>query len=152
MKRNLCFLALLLVVSVANANPIVIHHSHDFIWWWGIWQGKIPICYGLITAFISLSIEFLFLWLLLRHKIEKLGIKFVGINSITFPITQFAAYNTGVLSELIPIIVEKVFYNRSKGFKCMGYKGWVFVIVGNAISWFVGYLSTYIYLNYLYES
>jgi hypothetical protein len=152
MTRLLYLLALLLISVEVQGNPIIIHHSHDFIWWWGIRQGDIPLWYGLITALIGLSLEFLFLWSFLRRKIQNVGIKFIGINSITFPITQVLAYFTGFLSELVPIITEKLFYNRNKDFMSIGYRGWLVIIVGNALSWFIGYLSTHVYMKYLYEA
>ncbi|MCW8890239.1 MAG: hypothetical protein OQL20_06230 [Sedimenticola sp.] len=150
--KFLYLLACLIFSGEVQSNPIIIHHSHDFIWWWGVGRDGMPIWYGFITALIGLSLEFIFIWLYLRHRIQRLGGMFIGINSITFPITQLIAYPVGVLSELMPIIGEKLFYNRNNDFKRMGYRGWALIIAGNALSWLVGYLSTHIYFKYLYET
>lgn len=106
MNRALHLLPLLFLPFTVLANPIVIHHSHDFLWWWGISQGEIPLSYGLFTAMIGLSLEYVLLRTFLKHQIHHLGRKFIFINSLTFPLTQILAYYTGFLSELLPIISE----------------------------------------------
>ena len=135
----------------ASANPIIINFSHDFLWSVTLW-GEMPLWVPILAAVVALLAEFFFVKALIGRdvpKIQNFGVKFVIIHSVTFPLTQFAALWLGPISELIPVLGEKCFYNRDKSFKSWGYKGWLVVICSNVLSYFIGYLVGEIYVQSL---
>ncbi len=139
-----------LLPATAVANPIVIHFSHDALWTLSVSAGRIPVWYALLIALLGLSAEYLFLRLTLRKHLEpSFPRKFATIHAFTFPATQAVAYFFGFLAEIVPILIETIYYKKRTTLIRLGPKLWVFVIVGNAISWLVGYAGLYFYLPYV---
>lgn len=148
LKKPLTFLLLFLPCGIASANPIIINHSHDFLWISSAY-GHIPFWYAALATICALFIEYLALKALSgsqEPKIAKLGRKFLTINSVTFPLTQVIAFWLGPFSEILPIVGEKLFYNRDKRFKSWGYKGWLAILSVNLLSYLVGLLFAAAYL------
>jgi len=151
--RQFLILALLLLLSAeASANPIVINYSHDFLWFTSVY-GKTPIWIPIVTSLFALLLEYIALKLLVgikEPKIRNFGAKFVVVNSVTFPATQVVAFWLGPLSEFLPVVAEKLFYNRDKKFKEWVYKGWLVVIGVNLLSYLAGIVFTELYLRVVY--
>jgi hypothetical protein len=149
MWKFLTILPLLLLCAPAGANPIAINHSHDFLWIFSAY-GQIPLWYAILAAACALFLEYLALKALagLREpKIAKLGRNFIIINSVTFPLTQVIALWLGPFSEILPIVGEKLFYNRDKRFKSWGYKGWLVIFGVNLLSYLAGFIFVAAYLR-----
>jgi hypothetical protein len=152
MRKILILALLLLLIPDANANPIVINYSHDFLWFSSVY-GMTPIWIPIATSLFALMLEFIALKLLVgtrMSKISNVGRKFVIINSVTFPATQVVAFWLGPVSEFLPIVAEKLFYNRDNQFKAWGYKGWLVVIGVNLLSYLAGIVFSEIYLRVAY--
>lgn len=153
MRKLLTPVLLLFHCSQAIANPIVINYSHDFLWYTSVCQDT-PLWIPIVSSILALALEFIALRFLVQieePKIDNLGKKFLIINSVTFPLTQIAAFWFGPASELFPIIVEKMFYNRDTKFKEWGYKGWLALIGVNLFSYAVGILFSELYLRIAYS-
>ncbi len=153
MRKLLTPVLLLFLGSQAIANPIVINYSHDFLWYTSVYQDT-PLWIPIVSSILAVALEFIALRFLVQigePKIDNLRKKFLIINSVTFPLTQIAAFWFGPASELIPIIVEKLFYNRDTKFKEWGHKGWLAVIGVNLFSYAVGILFSELYLRVAYS-
>jgi len=132
----------LLISATCFANPIVINTVFDFHSLSGVLREH-PIWLAVLAAIVALPIEYYVIKLLLKRyaiKIDGFWKKFIVIHCITFPVTQLIAIYTGYISELFPVIVEKLFYNRNASFKDGGNKSWGIVILGNLLSWLIGFV------------
>jgi len=140
--RSIFIFVGLLISVTCFANPIVINNIYDFHWLSGVLH-KHPIWLAVFVAIVAFPAEYYVIKILLRRnaiKIEGFWKKFFFIHCISFPLTQFIALYAGYISELFPVIVEKLFYNRNASFKDSLKKGWIIVILGNLTSWLIGFV------------
>ena len=148
MRSNLVVLVIALLIGApCYANPIILNISHDGLWYLGL-TGGMPVWIAIVSSAVALALEFALVEALVTRpekRITRFGRKFVGIHCLTFPATQFLALFFGPVTEIFPIVVEKLFYNRSESFRAWGYKGWFVVVLGNIVSWLTGFIFSEIY-------
>ena len=148
---NILTVAVLLVgvmfASACYANPILINFSHDELWGMSIY-GPIPLWIPIAAGVAAIAVEFLVLRTLVGGddpKIQQFGRKFAAIHVVTFPLTQVVSFFMGPITEVMPIVLEKLFYSRDPKFKAWGRKGWFVVVLGNLCSWLIGFTAAELY-------
>lgn len=142
-QQLLILLSLSMVTSISSANPILLtDYSHG-----ALLSFQDYFAYSMLEVMLAaacaLAMECIFLVMVFRHyglNIRRFLCVFIIVHLFTFPIVQMYAGYTGLVIEVVPVVVETLAYRVFCGFRVAKTQGWWFVMIANLISWFVGFI------------